>query len=148
MAANQIDPKILNFLQKHNICSLTTLLLDGSPHAAALHYSHQEDPLTLFFSTENSSKKCQALLEGNIGKASVAIGFSEEEWITLQMDGEIKIIADKGILEKIYQIHYSKHPNSRKYKDDPNTIFLAFTPTWTRYTDFNTHPPTIISSQG
>ena len=142
-----MDQKILDFLASHRVCSLTTLLSDDSPHAAAMHYSHKDEPLELYFSTENTSRKCQALLNGKTTRASVVVGFSEEEWITLQMDGEVQAILDKDQLEKIYKIHYPKHPSSEKYKNDPATIFLKFTPSWWRYTDYNTKPPTIISSK-
>lgn len=124
-----MDKKVLDFLASHRICSLTTLLSDGSPHAAALHYSHKDEPLELYFSTENTSRKCQALLDGKTVKASVVVGFSEEEWITLQMDGDVRAILDKNELTPIQTIHYAKHP------------------TWWRYTDYNTKPLTIISSE-
>lgn len=82
-----MNPKILAFLTKNRVCSLTTLLKNGSPHAAALHYSHQNNPLELYFSTEKHSRKCEALLNGRSSGAAVVIGLSEEEWITLQLDG-------------------------------------------------------------
>ena len=141
-----MEQKILDFLTKHRVCSLTTLLSDGSPHAAALHYSHRDNPLTLYFSTENTSRKCQDLLNGKTGKATVAIGFSEEEWVTFQMDGDIRM-ATKEELPEIQKVHYTKHPDAAKYKDDPATVFLIFTPTWWRYTDYKTKPPTIVSSE-
>jgi len=142
-----MNEQIRAFLSKHTICSLTTLLPDGSPHAAALHYSHAENPVALYFSTENTSRKCKGLLNGETVKSSVVVGLSEEEWITLQMDGEVTAIVDKAELEKIHQIHYTKHPSSAKYKEEPETIFLAFTPTWWRYTDYNTKPLTVHSSE-
>lgn len=141
-----MDSRVLNFLTKHRVCSLTTLKTDGAPHGSALHYSHQEKPLELYFSTENTSIKCEALLSGNSTKASVVIGFSEDEWITLQMDGDVKAILDSKELKRIQKIHYAKHPDSAQYKDDPVTIFLKFLPTWWRYTDYNTDPYTILSS--
>lgn len=137
--------EILDFISKHRVCSLTTLLADGSPHAAALHYSHSENPLLFYFSTENTSKKCEGLLQGETVKGSIVIGFSEEEWITLQIDGEVKTITDETELDRVQKIHYSKHPNSAKYKDAPETIFLSFAPSWWRYTDYNTEPATILS---
>ncbi len=142
-----MDPKILEFLKNHRVCSLTTLLPDGSPHAAALHYSHQDSPLELYFSTENTSRKCLGLLKGETVKASVVVGFSEEEWITLQLDGEVQAVSDSEELGKIQAIHYAKHPGSAKYKDDPVTIFLKFNAAWWRYTDYNTCPVTVISSE-
>lgn len=141
-----MENTILDFLTKHRVCSLTTLLTDGSPHASALHYSHINNPLTLYFSTENTSRKCSGLLQGEPAKSSVVIGFSEEEWITLQMDGEVKAILDETTRNEIQKIHYKKHPTAKKYKDAPETIFLAFTPLWWRYTDYNSDPLTILSS--
>ncbi|MBI4129893.1 pyridoxamine 5'-phosphate oxidase family protein [Candidatus Roizmanbacteria bacterium] len=141
------DKQIIDFLTKQRVSVLTTLLKDGSPHAAALHYSHKINPLELYFSTENTSVKCQALLEGNSVKGSVVIGFSEEEWITLQMDGEVTAIFDTDKLKAAQAIHYPKHPKAAQYKDDPATIFLKFIPNWWRYTDYNTDPITILSSE-
>lgn len=141
-----MNKRVLDFLANHRVCSLTTLLKDGSPHAAALHYSNNKEPLELYFSTENTSLKTQALLDGKSTKASVVIGFSEEEWITLQMDGEVKAVLDKNGLRSVHVIHYAKVPDSEQYKDDPATIFLKFIPKWWRYTDYNTDPPTILVS--
>jgi hypothetical protein len=62
------------------------------------------------------------------------------------MDGTIKSITNTDELKEIHKVHYSKHPNSEKYKDDPATIFLEFTPTWWRFTDYNTDPVTFIAS--
>jgi general stress protein 26 len=141
------DQKVLDYLNKNRVGVLVTLLKDGTPHGAALHYSQKDNPLEIYFSTESTSRKCQALNNGKPGKASLVVGFSEEEWITLQMDGEIQAILDKNELKKVQEIHYTKHPNSEKFKNDPTTIFLKFTPGWFRYTDYNTKPSTIISSE-
>ena len=141
-----MDKKVLDFLATHRVCSLTTLLNDGSPHAAALHYSNKKEPLELYFSTENTGLKTQALLNGKATKASVVIGFSEKEWITLQMDGEVKAIFDSGELKTVHSVHYAKIPDAEQYKNEPATIFLKFIPKWWRYTDYNTDPPSIIAS--
>jgi len=138
--------KITDFLSSQRVGVLSVMLPDGSLHAAALHYSHRDDPLELYFSTENTSRKTQGLLGGEITKAAVVVGFSEEEWLTLQMDGEVRAVLDASELATVQEVHYGKHPGSAKYKDDPATIFLAFTPHWWRYTDYNTELMTILSS--
>lgn len=132
----KIDAKVLKFLGKHRVCSLTTLLKDGSPHAAALHYSHGGSPLEIYMSTENTSRKCEALLGGKFVRGALVIGFSEEEFKTLQMDGKVKAVKDKKELAKIHKIHYAKLPDAEKWKDDPATLFLVFTPKWWRYTEY------------
>ncbi len=138
--------QILKFLEKHGVCSLTVSLPDGSIHGAALHFSHSNDPFALYFSTKKTTRKCQGLLNGETVQGSFVVGFSEEEWITVQMDGEVKAILDKNELEKIYKIHYSKHPDIEKYKDQPDKIVLSFTPKWWRYSDYSPDTPIIISS--
>jgi len=142
-----MDTTILDFLKSQRISTLAVLLPDSTVHGATLHYSHQAEPLKLFFSTENTSKKTQGLLDGASTSASVVVGFSEEEWITLQLDGTVKAILDPEELKQAKAIHYAKHPNSQKFENAPETIFLAFTPNWWRYTDYNIKPLKIIESQ-
>lgn len=111
-----------------------------------MHFSHQVEPLKIFIQTTNTSEKVKGILNGEIGKASIVIGFSEKDWLTLQIRGTIKVVSDLGQLQEIYKIHYAKHPDAEQYKNNPSTIFLEFMPTWWRFTDFNTNPETIISS--
>jgi len=139
-----MDNKILEFLKTHNVSTLTLQLSNGTPHAAVMHFSHKDDPFELYFATKTTSKKCDALLSGGSTKASFVTGFSEEEWVTLQMDGEVKIAKEN--LEEISEIHYTKNPSSKRYKDEPGACLLVFTPTWWRYSNFKDKPPTIISS--
>ena len=135
---------ILDFLSNQRVSCLTTILKNGSPHASTLHYSHIEDPLEFYFSIESTCLKCEALLDGSTGKASMVVGFSEIEWVTLQMDGTVKAITNKIELEKIMKLHYAKHPNAEQYKNEPDTLFLKFIPTWYRYSDYKTKPLTIL----
>ena len=86
--------------------------------------------------TESTSKKCEALLGGKTLKASFVTGFSDEEWITLQMNGEVRVAKDKKELAKIHKIYFSGNPGPEKYKNDPATIFLVFEPKWYRYTEY------------
>lgn len=130
-----MDRKVLDFLDKHRVCSLSTLLEDGTPHGAAMHYSHSASLFEIYIQTENTSKKCEALLGGKSVKASVVVGFSESEFKTLQIDGNIKILS-KNKLKSIHKIHYTKHPEAKQWKDDPATIFLVFKPKWWRYTEY------------
>lgn len=141
-----METKVLDFLNKNRVCCLTTLLGDGSPHASAMHFSHNSEPLEIYIQTENTSKKCGALLGGKEVKASIVVGFSEEEFKTLQMDGDVKLL-DSKMLEKVHNTHYEKLPDAKKWKDDPATIFLAFTPTWWRYTEYKPEFKVISSEE-
>lgn len=141
-----MNPQVRNFITKERVGVVSVVLADGTPHAAAVHYSHQENPLAFFIQTVNDTVKVQNLSHGKIGNAAMVIGFSEQDWLTLQMRGDIQIISDKNQLEEIYKIHYQEHPDAEKYKNQ-KTVFLKFTPTWWRYTDFNTDPETIIENR-
>lgn len=131
-----MDKRVNDFLSKHRLCTLAVLLSDGAPHAATLYYSHRTNPLELYAMTENNSIKVQALRDRKSVKASFVTGFSEEEWITLQMDGEVRVASSKKELAKIHKIHFEKHKDPEKYKNDPGTVFLVFKPTWWRYTEY------------
>ena len=141
-----MEPEVIKFLERNRVCSLTTLLLDSTPHSAAVHYSNAIDAqgnVKLYFSVDTEQRKSQLLNVQSHSPASVAIGFSEEEWITLQLEGTVNVIKDATLIQQAQQIHYTKVPTSEKFKDYPTTIFLEFNISWWRYTDFNTDPITI-----
>jgi uncharacterized protein YhbP (UPF0306 family) len=136
-----MDAKVIEFLNSEHVAALTLETAEGL-HAAALHFSFSEDPFTLYFSTDKTSRKGSKLSENPI-KAALVIGISPEKWQTLQVDGTVRIASESEIPE-IKKIHYERNPGSKKFEGDPNTVFLIFTPTWGRFTDFNTNPLTLI----
>lgn len=140
-----MNPVISNFLMKEKVGVLSVILADGTPHSATMHYSYKDEPFKIYIQTSNTTLKAQPFLNGEVGKGAMAIGFSEEDWLTLQIHGDIRIISGHEELEEVYKIHYKKNPDAEQYKG-PKTVFLEFTPNWWRYTDFNTDPETIINS--
>lgn len=141
-----VEQKVVDFLTSERVCVLAVMLPDGSPHVAAMHYSHTPEPLVIYIQTENTSRKCQGLLSGQAVAASVVVGFNEQEMVTLQMDGQICLVTDQSKLPDIHQVHYAKHPQAKQYKSDPTTVFLAFTPSRWRLTDYKVQPPVIIEN--
>lgn len=125
-----MDPKIIEYLQTERMSVLSVALLDGTPHAAAMHFVFSDG--VIYFSTHANSKK----VVSNV-LASVVIGFSETDWITLQMSGKIEKT------EPVKDLILSKYPESIKFIDE-STVYLKFTPTWYRYSDFKVVPPLII----
>lgn len=134
---------VIDFLQDHRIAALATAS-KGNIHASAVHYSFIENPLTLFFQTDATTRKAQDLLDGNPAKAAAVIGISETEWKTLQMEGLLEKISDKQKAKQIMQIHHDRFPGVLEYLHE-TTIFIQFIPTWWRYTDFTTTPKTVLS---
>lgn len=137
--------EIKKFLHENNIAVLSVMLSDGSPHGAAIHFSHTDEPLNFYFQTKIGSRKCEALVDGRAGKASVVVGFDEKEMITIQLDGEVRQLHDEKEIEALCSIHYAKHPYAAKHRHE-GAAFLKFTPTWWRYSDYSSRPPRILMS--
>jgi len=140
-----MDSKAISLLTKERVCVVAVTLRDGSPHVAEVHYSEQLDPIILFIQTYPTVKVRSLQENGGVGKAAVVLNLTESEMMSLQMRGNLNIVTDPQELEKIYDVHYKKHPEAEKYKDS-ETVFLKFTPTWWRYSDFNTDPEIVIES--
>jgi general stress protein 26 len=140
-----MDQSISAFLAKQPVGCLAVALPNGTVHTAALHYSHLDEPFTLYFQSSRDTKKATAFAEG-VAQASFTVGFSEEEWLTLQADGEARVLSDPAEIEHCQKVHYAKHPRAQKFAG-PQTIYIEFKPRWYRYTDFNTHPETEIESE-
>ena len=134
-----MDQKVLDFLAKEKVCVLAVILPDGFPHTATMHFAHQDG--SIYLSTRSTSKKASNLSSGNI-KASITVGISEEEWVTVQMDGQLEKVEDKPAKSIIL----AKYPDDEKHFD-ATAIFLKFTPTWWRYSDFKSTPPIFLASE-
>lgn len=133
-----MEQQIKEFLDKERVGALSVTFQDGGCHSAAMHFSYIEEPFQFYFSTDKTSRKAEEL-STRPSKAAFVLGFSEEEWKTLQVSGEIRIAREDEI-PAIKEIHYAKNPGSKKFEDDPNTIFLILQPTRWSYKDFNIKP--------
>ena len=78
----------------------------------------------------------------------MVIGFSEEEWVELQMEGEVYLVGDKEELDKVWGTYAGKFAGAEKYKDSKDDVILKFIPRWWRYTEFRPKPARVISSEG
>lgn len=141
-----MKPIALDLLHKERVCVLAVPMGGGEPHAAVVHYSQQTDPVKIFIQTY-PTVKVQAIKDrGGRAPAAVVVGLDEAAFVTLQMHGQVRIVSDSAELEQVYKIHYAKHPDAEKYKS-ATTIFLEFTPTWWRYSDFKTDPETTVEGK-
>jgi hypothetical protein len=123
-------------------------MLDSSVHAATLHYSLARDPFTLYMTTSNSGRKAEAFgIPGEKVKASVVVGTSWEEWVTVQMDGDAWLVEDPAELAIAKEIHYARNPDSKARNREPHTIMIAFRPTWWLYSNYQEDPPARIGSK-
>ena len=137
-----MDQGVVDFLTNERMSVMAVDLPSGAPHASAMHFVFQDG--ILYFCTHSGSRKLAGLKSGS-ALGSVVIGFSEQNWVTVQLDGQIQKIDSPTEKEAIKRLIVAKYPESSKYMDE-TAVFLKFTPSWWRYTDFNTHPPTIFDS--
>ena len=76
-------------------------------------------------------------------RTSVALVWSEVEWVTVQMRGALRVLTLPKEIEAAKEAHYAVHPNARAFDKDPHTIFLRFEPDWVRFSDLAANPPLI-----
>jgi hypothetical protein len=138
-----MDQKAIDLLNKERVCVISVTLADGSPHAAVVHYSQTIEPVKLFIQTYPTVKVDAIKTKGAVAKAAVVVGVDEKSMVELQMRGNVRIVTDQQELEAVYKVHYAKQSHAEKYKSE-STVFLEFTPTWWRYSDFTTEPETTI----
>ncbi len=141
-----MNEEIFTFIESNNICVLSLMRPDGSIHGASLHFSSSRNTLEFYFATSKDSRKAVGLLTGQTVKASVVIGFKEEEMITVQMDGNVTAVTDPEEIKKVKDIHFAKHPSAKRFENDPDGIYLKFKPNWWRYSAFKEKPPVFIES--
>ncbi len=137
-----MDSTVEQFLSANNIAVLGLAQEDGTIHSSSLHFAHQAGPLRFYFATEKNSYKCRPLIGGETLNASLVIGFSEQEFTTVQASGTVKIIADRDA----WNAYIKKFPTRENLPDDEDMVLLEFTPTWWRYRDYKAKPMKEVSS--
>ena len=130
---------ILNFIKSQRIVVLAVPNLDGSPHAAIMHFAHSDEPLQFIILTAHDSKKCKNLVENGTCKASLVLGTSEAEMKTMQLDGDLTFTEDTALMDA----YFAKFPEKwEKYSPGGHDTFLIFTPTWWKFSDYKNPDPT------
>ena len=130
-----MQQQILDYIKTQRIGVLAVEMLDGSPHAATVHFAYAEDPLIFYFETYREYPKAEALFGRDSSRASFVIGSDESNMKTLQLDGIVELInpEEKPVYDSVY---FEKFPNKLEKSKDPKFVFFKFTPTWWRFTDW------------
>ena len=139
--------EIFEYIDSQRVCVVALEMLDGSPHAATVHFAHINEPLTFIIQTNPSYRKSEPLLARDTVRASLVIGLVEiagGKEKTFQVDGEAQIIEKDDPLVKVY---LDKFPEKAgKWEED---IFFKVTPSWWRFTDWSKlEGKTILNSDG
>lgn len=127
-----MEAKILKFITKNHVSVLTTLLENGCPHSASMHFASTDKPFKFVFFTKKVSRKCKHFEENKKYPASLVVGFDEKEMIEFQSEGTIKIASstesDKGV--KTFADKFGGAELDSEHQ------VLIYEPTWWRYTEF------------
>lgn len=137
-------PEVKKFLHHNTIATLSIVDFEGFPYSSTMHYAQSDDGMTLYFFTNKDTHKVIPLLNGATVKASVVIGFSEKDWLTVQMEGTIHIalLPEERTLAEI--AFYMKFPNAER---GHNIAALVFKEQFWKFTDYSKKPWKIITSK-
>lgn len=137
--------EVINYLKKERTCVLAVEMPDGSPHAATVHYVHTLDPFQIVFLTEKGYKKAQPFMEKTDVRSAVVIGTQEQEMKSIQLNGTAKVTQDQDLIDAYYHKFQEKDKKNLTSED----VFLLFTPSWWRFTDWTLpEGKTIFESDG
>ncbi len=130
-----MSKEILDYISSQRICVLAVEMMDGAPHAATVHFAHQDDPLMFFFETDKRYKKSEPLFGKQETRASIVIGSNEANMKTFQMDGIARLIKDSeaDLYENVY---HGKFPEKLGKSVGENYVCFLFVPNWWRFTDW------------
>ncbi len=133
--------RLFRYLREGRVSVLSTCASSGEPHSSVMHYSCAVELPALYFSTDDRTAKARDCRENP--RASVAIGWSEVDWVTVQMRGALRALTLAAETEAAKAAHYAAHPNARQFDSDPHTLFLRFEPDWVRFSDLGAAPALI-----
>lgn len=145
LARGAMHQTILNYIASQRIGVLAVEMLDGSPHAATVHFAHASDPLVFYFETYREHRKAEPLFGRESSRASFVIGCDEQEMKTLQMDGVVRLVT-KAKRPAFDGVYFAKFPDKKEKIDDPKMVFFQFIPSWWRFTDWKTPTGKVILS--
>lgn len=131
---------ILEFLRKHILAVIATCHRDGTPEAATIDISVQ-DNLEIVFSAFKETRKFANLAE----RPGVALVVGWDDNITVQYEGEAAKVPAAEV-EQYQQAFLNSVPADREFIERGAVMFKA-TPRWIRYSDFNKEPPELIEIQ-
>lgn len=132
---NNMQKEIIDYIENQHVGVLAVEMLDGSPHAATVHFASKNNPLIFFFETCKDYRKNEPLSGKETTRASFVIGFDETNMKTLQLDGIARLIKTDE-QEEFDLVYYGKFPHKKgKFYGSP-AVFFRFEPTWWRFTDW------------
>lgn len=126
-------PELLAFLSAQRVGVLAVQMPDGRPHGATVHFAHDDEPLVFTFETDDRYRKYEPLAAGNPVPATFVTGFTEGASKTVQCDGVAQLISTDSPHVASY---LKKFPEKVAKAQGEHVVWVSFTPTWWRFTDW------------
>jgi general stress protein 26 len=109
MMSEEDKSKVLDYMNKHNICSLATVRGDGFPQVNTVEYVN--DDLILYFATDPNSQKINNIKQNS--KVSLTIDEDYPDWSKIQgisLGGNARILSEEKDIEKAAGLYLKKFP--------------------------------------
>jgi pyridoxine/pyridoxamine 5'-phosphate oxidase len=132
---------ILEFMSSHELMVISSLNDKGNPQSAVVGFGHT-DKMELIFGTSNKSRKLNNI--ANNPNVSAVIGWDRGG--TLQFEGIAQILSGEDSI-KYSEMYFAKNPTARKFRKDPDEVYVLVKPQWIRFTEVTTNPWTIHEIQ-
>jgi uncharacterized protein YhbP (UPF0306 family) len=141
-----MQKEVLDFIDSQFLSVLAVEMLDGSPHGATVHFAYSDFPEMFLFETHKPYRKTEALFGRDESRASLVIGFDQNNMKTLQLDGTVRLLRDDTERILFNKVYFKKFPKKKETVHDPKFVFFCFIPKWWRYTDWQSPSGKIIIS--
>jgi hypothetical protein len=133
--------EILAFVRTQRLAVEATVAATGAPQAAMIGIGVSER-LELVFDTVGSTRKA-VNFRRDARMAFVIGGFDPKDPRTVQYEG----VADEpngAELERVKAIYFEAYPDGPTRASWPGITYVRVRPTWLRYSDYRTDPPSIV----
>ena len=128
--------KVLDFLNAHPLCVVSTIHTDGSgPESAVVAFSQTND-LEIVFGTSNTTRKYKNLQQNK--NVSFVIGWSDTEG-TIQYEGTVTEMSLEEARPFIAK-QVEKIPSSKGFVDREDQRWFIVKPKWIRFLDHSVKP--------
>jgi general stress protein 26 len=132
--------QVLEFIKSQTLAVLSTASPTGKAESAVMAIA-VTDTWDILMSTESNTRKVINLKTNPF--TSVLVGGVASP--SVQLDG-ITTIYSGSDAKPIKQQIIAIHPDTAPYLT-PTSVYIKFTPTWYRYSDFRVDPPVIEESR-
>jgi general stress protein 26 len=132
--------KLLAFLRQERYAIQASVSADGAPQAAIVGIVVSER-FEIFFDTLDDSRKTINLRNNPMAALVIGPAAADAAW-TIQLQG----LADEPAgsdLHRLLELYLERFPDGRERRRLPNITYWRVRPSWIRYSDFATDPPTI-----